>query len=67
MNLGRRLHVLHRCLDALAALGSSSLLASDARWLEVLTSSGLGNDRFLLYTLGEASEEAFEALAFVDS
>lgn len=65
--LGRRLHVLQGCLHALSAFCSRSLLANDAGRLEVLTSSGLGNDRFLLYTLGEASEEALEALAFVDS
>ena len=67
LNPTRGLHVFQRRLDALASLCGCSLLSSDGGRLEVLSSSGLRNDRFLLYTLREASEKALEALAFVDS
>lgn len=66
-NHGSLLHVLQRCLDALAAFRCGSLLAGDAGRLEVLPSSGFRNNRLLLHTLGEAPEKALKTLAVVDS
>ena len=67
--IGRRpqLHILQRCLDALAPLRRSSLLASDTGRLEVLSPAGFRNDRLLLHTLGETPEETLEAFTIVDS
>ena len=62
-----QLHVFQGCFDALSLLGCSSLFAGDAGRLEVLPTSLLRNNRFLLHTLGEPPEETLKALAVVDS
>ena len=62
-----QLHVFQGCFDALSLLGCSSLFAGDAGRLEVLPTSRLRNNRFLLHTLGEPPEETLKALAVVDS